>query len=253
MAASILQCCLSRASTVCGKRNGFIQLSCSFASNYTVDNDDNLDDSVEETFKDIRDVSRLPERLKVKLKKNTLNAIPAPEYVPSYMTGKPKDIRRFQRKTFAKYGHRYKINPASLWPTEEDLAKEKLRDSYFDPPLEESLVKIRVSKEEEEETRRQREEQIEKNMKKMKDWIKAYEERQKTAMLTQQKSKERKQMLVDKLYDHFGYKLHLQNPKAVEYLKNLADQEKKEKKLQQKQFRKDKAQAQLKEMLQEEE
>ncbi|XP_062583113.1 large ribosomal subunit protein mL64-like [Saccostrea cucullata] len=156
MAASILQGRFSRAFTVCGTRNGFTQLSYSFASNYTLDNYDELEENVEETIKDIRDVSRLPERLKVKLKKNTLNAIPAPEYIPSHMTGKPKDIRRFQRKTFAKYGRRYKINPGSLWPTEEDLAKEKLRDSYFDPPLEESLEKIRLSKEEKEETRRKR-------------------------------------------------------------------------------------------------
>jgi hypothetical protein len=90
-------------------------------------------------------------------------------------------------------------------------------------------------------------------MDKMKDLIKAYEDRKKNAMLTEQREEEKRRQMIDKLHDHFGYQIHLQSTKAREYLKELAEKERKEKKLQQKQDKRDKEKAQLQGMLQNEE
>lgn len=149
MAASIVRYRFSK--TICCKKHLFTKFSVRSASKYS-----KTIDKVEEPYEDIRDVSRLPERLKVKLKKNTVNAMPTPDYVPNYLTNNSRGIKRFKRKTFAKYGQKYDINPATLWPTEEELEKEKLRNVYFDPPLEESMEKLRLSKEEEENNIRKR-------------------------------------------------------------------------------------------------
>lgn len=188
----------------------------------------------------------MPEKLKRKLKKNYWNSVPEPDYVPPY---DQKGIRRYQRRMYAMYGDKYEINPATLWPTKDEITKEKQRDTFFDIPLEESFERISLSKEEKAENLRKSEELIEKNMLKMKDWLNAYEERKRNAQLKEEKSAEKKRLMEDKLYDHFGYQISASSTKAKDYLKDLAEQEKKERKLQYKQDKQERERAQLKELL----
>lgn len=142
MAASLVQCRFSQSKIYVCKKHRFIQFSQRFASKYIRDYR-KIDD--EEPIEDIRDVSRLPEKLKRKLKKNYWNSVPEPDYVPPY---DQKGIRRYQRRMYAMYGDKYEINPATLWPTKDEIAKEKQRDTFFDIPLEESFERISLSKEE---------------------------------------------------------------------------------------------------------
>lgn len=93
------------------------------------------------------------------------------------------------------------------------------------------------------------EELIEKNMLKMKDWLKAYEERKRNAQLKEERSAEKKRLTEEKLYDHFGYQISVNTTKAKDYLRDLAEQEKKERKLQYKQDKQERERAQLKELL----
>lgn len=83
----------------------------------------------------------------------------------------------------------------------------------------------------------------------MKDWLKAYEERKRNAQLKEERSAEKKRLTEEKLYDHFGYQISVNTIKAKDYLRDLAEQEKKERKLQYKQDKQERERAQLKEML----
>lgn len=83
----------------------------------------------------------------------------------------------------------------------------------------------------------------------MKDWLNAYEERKRNAQLKEEKSAEKKRLMEDKLYDHFGYQISASSTKAKDYLRDLAEQEKKERKLQYKQDKQERERAQLKELL----
>lgn len=243
MAASLVQSRFLQANVNVCKKHRFIQFSQRFASKYITDYR-KIDD--EEPIEDIRDVSRLPEKLKKKLKKNHWNSVPEADYVPSY---DQKGIKRYQRRMYAMYGDKYKINPALLWPTQEDIAKEKQRDTFFDIPLEESFERIRLANEEKAENLRKSEELIDKNMLKMKDLIAAHEERKRNAQLKEEKTAEKKRLMAEKLYDHFGYQISANATKAKDYLRDLAEKEKKEKKLQYKQDKQERERAQLKELL----
>nr|XP_011429000.2 growth arrest and DNA damage-inducible proteins-interacting protein 1 [Crassostrea gigas] len=243
MAASLVQCRFSQSKIYVCKKHRFIHISQRFASKYITDYR-KIDD--EEPIEDIRDVSRLTEKLKKKLKKNYLNSVPEADYVPPY---NQKGIRRYQRRMYAMYGDKYEINPATLWPTKDEIAKENHRDTFFDIPLEESFERIRLSNEEKAENLRKSEELIEKNMLKMKDWLKAYEERKRNAQLKEERSAEKKRLTEEKLYDHFGYQISVNTTKAKDYLRDLAEQEKKERKLQYKQDKQERERAQLKELL----
>lgn len=150
MAASLVQCRFSQSKIYVCKKHRFIQISQRFASKYITDYR-KIDD--EEPIEDIRDVSRLTEKLKKKLKKNYLNSVPEADYVPPY---NQKGIRRYQRRMYAMYGDKYEINPATLWPTKDEIAKENHRDTFFDIPLEESFERIRLSNEEKAENLRKR-------------------------------------------------------------------------------------------------
>lgn len=83
----------------------------------------------------------------------------------------------------------------------------------------------------------------------MKDWLKAYEERKRNAQLKEERSAEKKRLTEEKLYDHFGYQISVNTTKAKDYLRDLAEQEKKERKLQYKQDKQERERAQLKELL----
>lgn len=150
MAASLVQCRFSQSKIYVCKKHRFIHISQRFASKYITDYR-KIDD--EEPIEDIRDVSRLTEKLKKKLKKNYLNSVPEADYVPPY---NQNGIRRYQRRMYAMYGDKYEINPATLWPTKDEIAKENHRDTFFDIPLEESFERIRLSNEEKAENLRKR-------------------------------------------------------------------------------------------------
>lgn len=49
------------------------------------------------------------------------------------------------------------------------------------------------------------EEFIEKNMLKMKDWLKVYEERKRNVQLKEERLVEKKRFTEEKFYDYFGY------------------------------------------------
>mgnify|MGYP003691395419 CR=1 FL=1 len=146
------QCRILFASTNCCKKHRLILVPKRHASKFIVDY--RTVDDEEEPFEDLRDVSRLSERLKTKLPKNA--EAPEPDMIPPTYARDQKRTRTFQRRMFAKFGEKYAINPAKLWPTQEEIAKEKLRDIFYDIPLEESFEKIRITKEEKEENRRKR-------------------------------------------------------------------------------------------------
>lgn len=152
MAASLVQCRILFASTNCCKKHRLTLVPTRHASKFIVDY--RTVDDEEEPFEDLRDVSRLSERLKTKLPKNA--EAPEPDMIPPTYARDQKRTRTFQRRMFAKFGEKYAINPAKLWPTQEEIAKEKLRDIFYDIPLEESFEKIRITKEEKEENRRKR-------------------------------------------------------------------------------------------------
>lgn len=56
---------------------------------------------------------------------------------------------RYDRKLFGRYGSAAGIDPASLWPSHEELDRTIAEENEWHPPLEEMLKNIRIREKEE--------------------------------------------------------------------------------------------------------
>ncbi|KAM7386264.1 hypothetical protein PAMA_009073 [Pampus argenteus] len=151
-------------------------------------------------------------------------------YIPdkdSERTPEWQKTARHAGKLFGRYGSASGIDPASLWPSHEQLDRAVAEENEWHPPLEVMLKNIRAKQKEETEKRLAKEKLIAANMANMPKMVADWR-RQK--LETKQKLKEekaRRAKFLAAARERFGYSV---DPRSHKYLDMVAEIEKEEKK-----------------------
>ncbi|KAM7372468.1 hypothetical protein PAMP_009632 [Pampus punctatissimus] len=151
-------------------------------------------------------------------------------YIPdkdSERTPEWQKTARHAGKLYGRYGSASGIDPASLWPSHEQLDKAVTEENEWHPPLEVMLKNIKAKQKEETEKRLAKEKLIAANMANMPKMVADWR-RQK--LETKQKLKEekaRRAKFLAAARERFGYTV---DPRSHKYLDMVAEIEKEEKK-----------------------
>ncbi|XP_068193460.1 large ribosomal subunit protein mL64 [Antennarius striatus] len=162
-----------------------------------------------------------PKRLKLSLKD---------PYIPDKNSEKTPDwqkTEKYDRKLFGRYGSASGIDPASLWPSHEQLDKIIAEEKEWHPSLEVMLQNIEVREAEVTKKRLAREKLIAENMAKMPkmvaDWCREKSEKKKKL----KEEKDRRSKLLTQVRERFGSSL---DPRSKQFKELVAEMEKEEKK-----------------------
>lgn len=134
---------------------------------------------------------------------------------------------RYDRKLFGRYGSASGIDPASLWPSHEQLDNIITEENEWHPPLEVMLKNIKAKEKEETEKRLAKEKLIAANMAKMPQMIADWRKQKREAKEKLKEEKARRVRLLAEAKERFGYAL---DPRSTKFLEMVAEIEKEEKK-----------------------
>uniref|UniRef100_H2ZE03 Large ribosomal subunit protein mL64 n=1 Tax=Ciona savignyi TaxID=51511 RepID=H2ZE03_CIOSA len=146
-----------------------------------------------------------------------------------------KDILRQNRRTWAKLGSESNIDPATLFPSREEVEEEMRAEEEWWPTLHQMKEDIRIKKEAMEKEELDRWKKIAENMAKMPKWIKQFEEEQKQLRRTEREEEEQRKIRHEKVQEQFGFAISRQHPQFVQYLEEKKIKDKMEKKKRSKQ------------------
>ncbi|KAL1430521.1 hypothetical protein MTO96_014958 [Rhipicephalus appendiculatus] len=133
----------------------------------------------------------------------------------------------FMRKDYAKFGRATGINPGLMWPSKEELQDLVHIEKKFYPTLQELWDQDRAKHKAETEARRQREEEVEKNMAKLADARIAMLERDaKKKAKAEEERRNREQMILE-VREYIGYNVEPSDPKFKEVMA-MKEEEKKQ-------------------------
>ncbi|KAK7940181.1 hypothetical protein WMY93_003507 [Mugilogobius chulae] len=155
-------------------------------------------------------------------------------YIPdkdSERTPEWQKSTRYDRKLFGRYGSASGIDPASLWPTHEELDKIIAEESEWYPPLDVMRNNIAAREKEETEKRLAKERLIAANMAKMPKMIADWRKEKREAKLKLKEEKARRSKLLAEAQQRFGYAVDPRSPKFLEMVAEIEKEEKKKKKL----------------------
>ncbi|XP_023251711.1 growth arrest and DNA damage-inducible proteins-interacting protein 1-like [Seriola lalandi dorsalis] len=138
---------------------------------------------------------------------------------------------RYDKKLFGRYGTASGIDPASLWPSHEQLDKIIAEENEWHPPLEVMLKNIKIKEKEETRKRLAKEKLIAANMAKMPKMIADWRREKRESKLKQKEEKARRDMLLSQARERFGYAVDPRSPKFLEMVAEIEKEEKKRRKL----------------------
>ncbi|KAM6966097.1 large ribosomal subunit protein mL64 [Tautogolabrus adspersus] len=155
-------------------------------------------------------------------------------YIPdkdSEKTPEWQKTTRYDKKLFGRYGSASGIDPASLWPSREQLDKIIEEEKQWHPTLKVMLKNIAAKEKQETEKRLAKEKLIAANMAKMPkmvaDWRR--EKRETKQKLKEEKAQRAK--LLAEARERFGYAVDPRSPKFLEMVSELEKENKKKQKL----------------------
>ncbi|KAM9843319.1 large ribosomal subunit protein mL64 [Aulostomus maculatus] len=154
-------------------------------------------------------------------------------YIPdkdSEKTPEWQTTAKYARKLFGRYGSVSGIDPATLWPSHEELDKIIAEEHEWQPPLEVLLKNVAAKENEKMEKRLAREKLIAEKMAQMPKMIADW---RKEKRLTKQKAKEehaRREQLLAMAKERLGYAIDYRSPKFKEMVAELEKEEKKKRK-----------------------
>ncbi|VVC26805.1 Growth arrest/ DNA-damage-inducible protein-interacting protein 1 [Cinara cedri] len=135
---------------------------------------------------------------------------------------------KFKRRMYGRYGDASNIHPGLAWPTVEELNDIREYESVAYPltiqEMQHNAIKRLQCEQQEIQMRQQK---IDNNMKKLNSWINEVKEKSEKKIYEAQKSKEKRENLIEEVKKHFGYKI---DPKDERFKEMLAKREKEEKK-----------------------
>uniref|UniRef100_A0A8C6SY26 Large ribosomal subunit protein mL64 n=1 Tax=Neogobius melanostomus TaxID=47308 RepID=A0A8C6SY26_9GOBI len=155
-------------------------------------------------------------------------------YIPdkdSERTPEWQKTARYNRKLFGRYGSASGIDPASLWPTHEELDKIIAVENEWNPPLEVMRKNIAAREKEETEKRLAKERLIAANMAKMPKMIADWRKEKRESKVRLKEEKARRAKLLTEARERFGYTVDPRSSKFLEMVAEIEKEEKKKKKL----------------------
>ncbi|XP_005750029.1 growth arrest and DNA damage-inducible proteins-interacting protein 1 [Pundamilia nyererei] len=165
-------------------------------------------------------------------------------YIPdkdSEKTPEWQKTARYDKKLFGRYGSVSGIDPASLWPTHEELEKIIAEETQWHPPIEVMLKNIEAREKEESEKRLAREKLIAANMAKMPKMIADWRREKRETKQKLKEEKARHIRLLAEARERFGYAVDPRSPKFLEMVAEIEKEEKKKKKLMKRRLREEQA------------
>ncbi|XP_075939006.1 large ribosomal subunit protein mL64 [Anarhichas minor] len=167
-------------------------------------------------------------------------------YIPdkdSEKTPEWQKTGRYDRKLFGRYGSASGIDPASLWPSHEQLDKLIAEENEWHPPLEVMLKKIEAKEKVESEKRLAKEKLIAANMAKMPKMIADWRREKRDTKSKLKEEKTRRAKLLAEARQRFGYAVDPRSPKFLEMVAELETEDKKKKKLMKRRLKEEQAAA----------
>lgn len=151
----------------------------------------------------------------------------------------------YMRKDYAKFGSATGINPGILWPSKEELQDLVHIEKKFYPTLQELWDKDRAKQKAETEERRQREEEIEKNMAKLADARIAMLQRDANSKAKAEEERRHREQMILEVREYIGYNVEPSDPKFKEVMAMKEEERKKAQKEARKKAKQEKMLAKL--------
>ncbi|XP_068434972.1 large ribosomal subunit protein mL64 [Clinocottus analis] len=148
---------------------------------------------------------------------------------------------RYDRKLFGRYGSVSGIDPASLWPSHEQLDEIIAEENQWHPPLEVMLRSIEIKEREQTEKRTAKEKLIAANMAKMPKMVADWRREKREAKSKLKEEKTRRTKLLAEARERFGYAVDPRSPKFLEMVAELEKDEKKKKKIMKRKLKEEQA------------
>lgn len=167
-------------------------------------------------------------------------------YIPdkeSEKTPEWQKTARYDRKLFGRYGSASGIDPASLWPSHEQLDKIIAEETEWHPPLEVLLKNIESKEKLETEKRLAKEKLIAANMAKMPKMIADWRREKHETKHKLKEEKARRAKLLAEARERFGYAVDPRTPKFLEMVAEIEKEDKKKKKLMKRRLKEEQAAA----------
>lgn len=133
----------------------------------------------------------------------------------------------YMRKDYAKFGRATGINPGIMWPSKDELADLVYIENKFYPTLKQLWDEDRAKLEAEVEARRQREEEIERNMAKLADARIAMLERDAAKKAKADEERLQREQLILEVREYIGYNVEPSDPKFKEVMEMKEEEKKK--------------------------
>lgn len=135
---------------------------------------------------------------------------------------------RFQRKLYGRYGAISGISSAKLWPSKEELATQKERESITYPHTVQEMINIaKEQKKQEEKLLKERQEDLVRKVAKLKEWKMEVNRRVAKQEKEAQEAKEKKERLIEEVRSILGYRI---DPKDERFKEALLKKEMEDKK-----------------------
>ncbi|XP_071765799.1 large ribosomal subunit protein mL64 [Centroberyx gerrardi] len=134
---------------------------------------------------------------------------------------------KYDRKLYGRYGSASGIDPATLWPSPDQLEEIIADEKEWHPPLQVMLKNIAAKEKEETEKRLAKEKLIAANMAKMPKMIADWRREKRESKVKQKEEKARRTKMLAEARERFGYAL---DPRSAKFLEMVAEIEKEEKK-----------------------
>ncbi|XP_070704184.1 large ribosomal subunit protein mL64 [Pempheris klunzingeri] len=167
-------------------------------------------------------------------------------YIPdkeSEKTPEWQKTARYDRKLFGRYGSKSGIDPASLWPSHEQLDKIIAEEKEWHPPLTVVLANIEAKEKQETEKRLAKEKLIAANVAKMPQMIADWRREKRETKLKLKEEKARRAKLLAEARERFGFAMDPRSPKFLEMVAEIEKEEKKKRKLMKRRLKEEKAAA----------
>ncbi|XP_041633808.1 growth arrest and DNA damage-inducible proteins-interacting protein 1 [Cheilinus undulatus] len=155
-------------------------------------------------------------------------------YIPdknSEKTPEWQKTARYDRKLFGRYGSASGIDPASLWPSHDQLDKIIEEEKEWHPTLEVMLQNIEAKEKQETEKRLAKEKLIAANMAKMPKMIADWRREKHETKQKQKEEKAQRTKLLAEARERFGFTLDPRSPKFLEMVAEIEKENKKKQKL----------------------
>ncbi|XP_074552928.1 large ribosomal subunit protein mL64 [Halichoeres trimaculatus] len=138
---------------------------------------------------------------------------------------------RYDRKLFGRYGSASGIDPASLWPSHEQLEQIIAEEKEWHPTLEVMLKNIEAIEKEETEKRLVKEKLIAANMAKMPKMIADWRREKRETKRKLKEEKAQRDKLLTEARERFGYAVDHRSSKFLEMVAEIEKEKKKQQKL----------------------